>query len=76
MDTETRKPRRRSPTIGDVARRAGVAPTTVSFVLNDVVGSGISEGTGKRPRRGTPSTAPTSSADRSEAADELAVSER
>jgi LacI family transcriptional regulator len=50
MDTETRKPRRRSPAIGDVARRAGVSPTTVSFVLNDVVGSGISEGTRKRVR--------------------------
>src|SRR5829696_7103856 len=51
MDTgtmETRK--RRSPTIGDVARLAGVSPTTVSFVLNDVVGSGIPESTSRRVR--------------------------
>jgi LacI family transcriptional regulator len=40
----------RSPTIGDVARLAGVSPTTVSFVLNDVVGSGISEATSTRVR--------------------------
>ena len=44
----TRK--RRSPTIGDVARLAGVSPTTVSFVLNDVAGSGISEATKERVR--------------------------
>jgi len=40
----------RSPTIGDVARLAGVSPTTVSFVLNDVVGSGTSEATSTRVR--------------------------
>jgi LacI family transcriptional regulator len=40
----------RSPTIGDVARLAGVSPTTVSFVLNDVAGSGISEATKERVR--------------------------
>jgi LacI family transcriptional regulator len=51
MDTGTRKTRRgRSPTIGDVARRAGVSPTTVSFVLNDVAGSGIPEETRRRVR--------------------------
>ena len=40
----------RVPNIGDVARLAGVSPTTVSFVLNDVVGSGIPESTKKRVR--------------------------
>ena len=40
----------RSPTIGDVAKLAGVSPTTVSFVLNDVVGSGIPESTRTRVR--------------------------
>lgn len=40
--------KRRSPTIGDVARLAGVSPTTVSFVLNNVSGSGISERTSSR----------------------------
>ena len=51
MDKETTKMRKwRSPTIGDVARLAGVSPTTVSFVLNDVVGSGISEPTRMRVR--------------------------
>lgn len=44
------KTRRRSPTIGDVARLAGVSPTTVSFVLNDVTGRGISERTSSRVR--------------------------
>jgi LacI family transcriptional regulator len=42
--------RRRLPTIGDVARLAGVSPTTVSFVLNDVDGSGIAEMTRMRVR--------------------------
>lgn len=42
--------RKRSPTIGDVARLAGVSPTTVSFVLNDVGGS-IPERTSERVRR-------------------------
>ena len=42
---------RRSPTIGDVARLAGVSPTTVSFVLNDVGGSSVSERTRERIRR-------------------------
>ena len=51
MDTGTMRTREgRSPTIGDVARLAGVSPTTVSFVLNDVVGSGIPEGTRRRVR--------------------------
>lgn len=40
----------RSPTIGDVARVAGVSPTTVSFVLNDVSGSRISAVTRDRVR--------------------------
>jgi LacI family transcriptional regulator len=40
----------RSPTLGDVARLASVSPTTVSFVLNDVAGSGISEATKERVR--------------------------
>src|SRR5215203_3503284 len=40
----------RSPTMGDVARLAGVSPTTVSFVLNDVAGSGISQATSTRVR--------------------------
>jgi LacI family transcriptional regulator len=48
---ETMRTRKvRSPTIGDVARHAGVSPTTVSFVLNDVAGSGISEATKERVR--------------------------
>lgn len=51
MDTGTMRTRKgRSPTIGDVARLAGVSPTTVSFVLNDVVGSGIPESTRRRVR--------------------------
>ncbi len=51
MDTGTMKTTKgRSPTIGDVARRAGVSPTTVSFVLNEVAGSGISEATTTRVR--------------------------
>lgn len=51
MDMGTTKTRKgRSPTIGDVARLAGVSPTTVSFVLNDVAGSGISEATTSRVR--------------------------
>jgi LacI family transcriptional regulator len=51
MDTRTMRTRkRRSPTIGDVAKLAGVSPTTVSFVLNDVVGSGIPESTRTRVR--------------------------
>ena len=51
MDTGTTKARkRRSPTMGDVARLAGVSPTTVSFVLNDVAGSGIPENTRRRVR--------------------------
>ena len=45
-----RTSKRRSPTIGDVAKLAGVSPTTVSFVLNDVVGSGIPESTRTRVR--------------------------
>jgi LacI family transcriptional regulator len=51
MDTRTMRTRKsRSPTIGDVAKLAGVSPTTVSFVLNDVVGSGIPESTRTRVR--------------------------
>ena len=51
MDVEITKAKgKRSPTISDVARRAGVSPTTVSFVLNDVTGSGISERTRRRVR--------------------------
>ena len=42
---------RRPPTIGDVARLAGVSPTTVSFVLNDVGGTSVSERTRERIRR-------------------------
>ncbi|MGF1470935.1 MAG: LacI family DNA-binding transcriptional regulator [Rubrobacteraceae bacterium] len=40
--------RKRAPTISDIARLAGVSPTTVSFVLNEVSGSGISEETQSR----------------------------
>lgn len=36
------------PTITDVARLAGVSPTTVSFVLNEVSGSGIPAATRER----------------------------
>ncbi len=51
MDTGTTKTRKgRSPTMGDVARLAGVSPTTVSFVLNEVAGSGIPESTRRRVR--------------------------
>jgi LacI family transcriptional regulator len=50
VEVETTKAKRkRSPTIGDVATLAGVSPTTVSFVLNDV-GSGIPERTRRRVR--------------------------
>jgi DNA-binding LacI/PurR family transcriptional regulator len=35
----------KAPTSADVARAAGVSRTTVSFVLNDVPGSGISDST-------------------------------
>lgn len=41
---------RRSPTIGDVARRAGVSTTTVSFVLNDQAVARIPEETRERVR--------------------------
>ncbi|MDP4502578.1 LacI family DNA-binding transcriptional regulator [Nonomuraea turcica] len=37
--------RRRRPTMADVARLAGVSPTTVSFVINERPGSGIPEET-------------------------------
>jgi LacI family transcriptional regulator len=51
VDVEiTRARGKRSPTIGDVARRAGVSPTTVSFVLNDVAGRSIPENTRRRVR--------------------------
>lgn len=39
---------RRRPSSHDVARRAGVSRTTVSFVLNDVEGANISEATRRR----------------------------
>lgn len=42
---------KRSPTIGDVAKRAGVSQTTVSLVLNDVGGSSVSAPTRERVRR-------------------------
>jgi LacI family transcriptional regulator len=48
FETTIAKETRRSPTIGDVARLAGVSPTTVSFVLNDVSGRAISERTRTR----------------------------
>lgn len=38
----------RRPTMADVARHAGVSPTTVSFVINDRPGTGISEHTKTR----------------------------
>ena len=38
-------PRRATPTSSEVAKRAGVSRTTVSFVLNDVRSMGISEET-------------------------------
>ena len=38
-------PRRSTPTSSEVAKRAGVSRTTVSFVLNDLRGKGISEET-------------------------------
>jgi LacI family transcriptional regulator len=51
METGTTKTRKgRSPTMGDVARLAGVSPTTVSFVLNEVAGSSIPESTRRRVR--------------------------
>jgi LacI family transcriptional regulator len=51
VDLETTKAKReRPPTIGDVARLAGVSPATVSFVLNDVTGKVISERTKRRVR--------------------------
>jgi LacI family transcriptional regulator len=51
VDVESTKAKgKRSPTIGDVARLAGVSPTTVSFVLNDVTGRVISERTRTRVR--------------------------
>lgn len=51
VDVRTTKAKgKRSPTIGDVARLAGVSPTTVSFVLNNVTGRNISERTRTRVR--------------------------
>jgi LacI family transcriptional regulator len=50
FETTIAKETRRSPTIGDVARLAGVSQTTVSFVLNDVSGRAISERTRTRVR--------------------------
>ena len=38
-------PRRSTPTSSEVAKRAGVSRTTVSFVLNDLRTKGISEET-------------------------------
>ena len=40
--------RRRRPTSSEVARKAGVSRSTVSFVLNDVSDSGISDATKER----------------------------
>lgn len=40
--------KRASPTSAEVARRAGVSRTTVSFVLNGVTDQGIAEGTRER----------------------------
>ena len=42
------RPRSRHPTIIDVARRAGVSHTTVSFVINNVVQAGITDETRER----------------------------
>jgi LacI family transcriptional regulator len=51
VELETTKAKgERSPTIGDVARLAGVSPATVSFVLNDVTDRVISERTKTRVR--------------------------
>src|SRR6185369_9438037 len=36
---------KKRPTMGDVARLSGVSPTTVSFVINDVPNTNISEKT-------------------------------
>lgn len=46
----TRSPRRRPPTITDVARLAEVSITTVSFVLNDAAERSIPDGTRSRVR--------------------------
>src|SRR5436190_10960619 len=43
-----RKPPKRSPTMYDVARHAGVSQTTVSLVLNNIANHGIPEETSKR----------------------------
>ena len=42
-----RTTKKRSPIIGHVAKLAGASPTAVSFVLNDVVGSGIPAAAGR-----------------------------
>ena len=48
MSTRPRSTSAQAPTSSEVARRAGVSRTTVSFVLNGVTDKGISEATRER----------------------------
>src|SRR5436309_6772123 len=50
VEAPVRPQRRRPPTSRDVAHRAGVSRATVSYVLNDVPDSRISETTRERVR--------------------------